>query len=126
MTRTSGKFIQNSKVLVETFKIIQEKTQQNPIQVLVNAIENAAPRDEVTNIEYGGARYPQAVDSSPTRRLNVALHNIVHGAQDKSFNKKKKISESLAEEIIAASDRSNDSFSVSKKTEMEKQANSSR
>ena len=33
--------------------------------IFVKAIENAAPREEITTIEYGGARYPQAVDCSP-------------------------------------------------------------
>ncbi len=126
ITRVTGKHTQETKVVIETFKIIQEKTKQNPIQVLVKAIENSAPRDEVTAIEYGGARYPQAVDISPTRRLSLALRNIVHGSHDKSFNKKKKIHEALAEELIKASEESNESFAVTKKNEMEKQANSAR
>jgi len=126
MTRASGKSLKNSKVVLETFKIIQEQTKQNPIQVLVKAIENASPRDEITTIEYGGARYPQAVDCSPTRRISIAIRNLVHGAYDKSFNKKTKIQEALAKEIIAASNNSNESFAVSKKIEIEKQADSAR
>jgi len=126
ITRVAGKHTQETKVIIETFKIIQEKTKQNPVQVLVRAIENSSPRDEVTAIEYGGARYPQAVDISPTRRLSLSLRNIVHGAYDKSFNKKKKIYEALAEELIKASENSNESFAVTKKNEMEKQADSAR
>ena len=126
ITRVAGKHTQETKVIIETFKIIQEKTKQNPVQVLVKAIENSSPRDEVTAIEYGGARYPQAVDISPTRRLSLSLRNIVHGAYDKSFNKKKKIYEALAEELIKASENSNESFAVTKKNEMEKQADSAR
>lgn len=126
ITRVSGKYSQEAKVVLETFKIIEEKTKENPIQVLVRAIENAAPRDEITTIEYGGARYPQAVDISPLRRVNLALHNIVHGAHDKAFNSKKKIYETLANEIILASQNSNESFAITKKIEMEKQADSAR
>lgn len=126
MTRVSGKYTQETKKVLETFKIIEEKTKQNPIQVLVKAIENAAPRDEITTIEYGGARYPQAVDIAPLRRVNLALRNIVHGAHDKAFDTKKKISETLANEIILASQKSNESFAVTKKIETEKQADSAR
>jgi len=126
MTKTSGHYTKNAKVVIETFKIIEEKTKKNPIQVLVNAIENSAPKDEVTTIEYGGARYPQAVDCSPTRRIAISLRNIVHGAYDKAFNKKKKIQESLADEIIAAAEKSNESFAISKRNEIEKQADSAR
>lgn len=122
----SGKYEKNMKIVLQAFKIIEEKTKQNPIQVLVKAIENSSPRDEITVIEYGGARYPQAVDTSPSRRLAVSLRNIVHGAYDKSFNKKTKIEESLAEEIMLAAEGKMDSFAMQKKNESEKQADSAR
>jgi small subunit ribosomal protein S7 len=123
---SSGKYNRNAKTVLEALKIIQEKTQQNPIQILVKAVEFASPKDEVTVIEYGGARYPQAVDVSPMRRLNLSLRNIVHGAYDKAFGKKKTIAEALANEIILASQNSNESFAWSKKNESEKQADSAR
>jgi len=107
-------------------KIIEQKTKENPVQVLVTAVEKASPRDEVTSIEYGGARYPQAVDCSPTRRVNLALRTIVHGAYDKSFRKKKSIAQALAEELIATYNNSGESVSLTKKNEMEKQADSAR
>jgi small subunit ribosomal protein S7 len=122
----SGKYNKNARTVLETLRIIQEKTKQNPIQVFVKAIEFAAPKDEVTVIEYGGARYPQSVDVSPMRRLNVAMRNIVHGAGDKAFGKKTTIAEALANEIILASQNSNDSFSCSKRNESEKQADAAR
>jgi small subunit ribosomal protein S7 len=122
----TGKFSQKAKIVIKAFKIIEQQTKQNPVAVLVRAIENSAPRDEITVIEYGGARYPQAVDTSPTRRLNLALRNLVHGAYDKSFNKKAAIAETLAREIIAAFQNSSESFAISKKNELEKQANAAR
>ena len=122
----SGKYTKNMKIVLEALRIIEERKKENPIQVIVKAIENAAPRDEITVIEYGGARYPQAVDVSPLRRLNLALRNIVHGAYDKAFNKKTKIQESLANEIILASEKNMESAAMSKKNESEKQADSAR
>lgn len=124
--RSTGKYSKNMKIVLDAFKIIENKTKQNPVQVFVKAIENSAPRDEITVIEYGGARYPQAVDVSPLRRVNVALRHIVHGASDKAFNKKKNIVQSLAEEIILASENNGESFAVRKKNESEKQADSAR
>src|SRR3990167_5305229 len=118
----SGKYNKNLKQVLDAFKIIHERTKENPIQVLVNAIENGSPMDEVTIIQYGGARYPQAVDSSPLRRISIALRNISHGAYDKSFNKKKPFSQALAEEIINTAKGSGDSIAVTKRTELEKQA----
>ena len=98
----------------------------NPLQILVKAIENAAPREEVIAIEYGGARYPKAVDVAPQRRIDLALRYMVQGAYVKSFNKKKKIEDSLAEEIIAAYKLSQASNAVSKKRDLERQAASSK
>jgi len=123
---STGKFTKNAKTVIEAFKIIEKKTNANPVQVLVKAIENAAPRDEVTTIEYGGARYPQAVDVSPLRRVNLALKHIVHGASDKAFGKKKKLYHSLAEEIIMTYEGNGESFALKKKNESEKQADSAR
>jgi len=122
----TGKYEKNMKIVLQAFKIIEEKTKKNPIQVLVKAVENSSPRDEITVIEYGGARYPQAVDVSPSRRICLSLRNIVHGSYDKSFNKKTKIHESLADEIILASEGKMESFAMSKKNEAEKQADSAR
>src|SRR3989344_6318522 len=122
----SGKYSKNMKIVLDAFKIVEKKTNQNPVQVLVTAVEKSSPREEVTTIEYGGAKYPQAVDTSPSRRVSLTLRLIVHGAYDKSFGKKTKIKEALANEIILASNSSGESQAIMKKIEMEKQANSAR
>lgn len=123
---SAGKYVKNMKIILEALKMIEEKTKQNPIQVLIKAIENAAPKDEVTVIEYGGARYPQAVDVAPVRRVNLAIKWIIHGSSDKAFNKKKTIAQGLAEEIILASENNGESFSCRRRNESEKQADSAR
>ncbi len=122
----TGKQARCTKIVIDVFKIIEEKTGENPLKVFAKAIENGAPRDEVTSIEYGGAKYPQAVDVSPRRRLNLVLRYIINGAYDKAFNKKATIVESLAKEIMAASEGSSESHAISKKNDAEKQADSAR
>jgi small subunit ribosomal protein S7 len=122
----TGKYSKNMKIILEAFKLIENRTKKNPVEVLVKAVENAAPRDEITVIEYGGARYPQAVDVSPMRRVGLALKHMIHGASDKAFNKKKTISQALAEEIVLTYEGSGESFSLRKKNESEKQADSAR
>ena len=82
--------------------------------------------DGVTIIEYGGARYPQAVDISPLRRVTMTLRVMVQGSYDKSFNKKTKIEQALANEIMKAFNRDMDSNAMSKKRDGEKQADSAR
>ncbi len=121
---TSGKFSKQVAVIIKAFSIIEKKTNQNPLQIFIRAIENVAPRDEVTIIEYGGARYPQAVDCSPQRRLDVALRFLVQSAYNRAFNKKVKVEEAFASEIIDASNHEGES--VKRRHEMEKQADAAR
>jgi small subunit ribosomal protein S7 len=123
---STGKYAKNMKSVLEALELIEKRTKKNPVEVLVNAIENSAPRDEVTVIEYGGARYPQAVDVSPLRRVNLAIRWIIQGASDRAFNKKKNIVQGIADEIILASESNSDSFAMRKKNESEKQADSAR
>ncbi|NCN51872.1 30S ribosomal protein S7 [archaeon] len=123
---STGKYSKNMNMVIEAFKVIEKKTGKNPVEVLVRSIEKASPRDETTIIEYGGARYPQAVDVSPIRRVNLALKNMVHGASDKAFGKKKKLSQTLAEEIIMAYEENGESVAMRKKKEAEAQADSAR
>lgn len=123
---STGKYSRNMRIVLEALQMVEKKTNQNPVQVLVKAIENGAPRDEVTIIEYGGARYPQAVDVSPIRRVNLALKYLVHGASDKSFGKKKKFAQALAEEIVLAFEENGESTVIKKKKESEAQADAAR
>ena len=122
----SGKYYKNMSIVLEALEIVERKTKKNPIQILVTAIENGSPRDEITVIEQGGARYPQAVDCSPLRRVDLALRWMTQGAHQRSFGKKKRMAEALAEELIKASENNMDSYSVSKRNESEKQADSER
>ncbi len=113
-------------IVEETLKRLEKQTNINPIQVLVTAIENAAPREEIISIEYGGARYPRAVECAPQRRVDYALRQMVQGTFHKSFNTKRDFVSYLTDEIMAAYNLSQKSGAISKKLEVERQADSSR
>jgi small subunit ribosomal protein S7 len=123
---STGKYNNNMKIVLKTLEKIEKKTGKNPIQVLVDAVENGSPRDEITVIEHAGARYPQSVDCSPIRRVDLAIRWMVQGAYQKAFGKKKKMSDCLSEEIIKAAAGNMESYSMSKKNDAEKQADSAR
>jgi small subunit ribosomal protein S7 len=122
----TGKFLSNVKIVLEAFKILEEKTKKNPLQILVMAVENAAPVEEITTIEYGGIRHPKAVDTSPQRRVDLALRWITQGAYMKCTRSKKSAAQSLAGELLNAANGDKMSFAVTKKTEAERQAAASR
>ncbi len=124
--RNMGKKHLAYNIVKQAFEIIHLRTGQNPIQVLVRAIENSAPREDVTRIMYGGITYFVAVDVSPQRRVDVALKHLTDGARQCAFNNPKPIEECLADEIIAAANNDPRSYAVRKKEEIERIALSSR
>jgi small subunit ribosomal protein S7 len=122
----TGKKLKAYRVVSEAFDIIAAKTRKNPIQVLVEALENAAPREEVTRLQFGGISVPKAVDVAPSRRLDISLRNLTKGAIQTSFKNTKPIQECLADELILASKNDMNSYAVSKKEEVERVASSAR
>jgi small subunit ribosomal protein S7 len=122
----SGKKHKAFKTVREAFDLIHAKTEENPIQVLVRALEHSAPREEVTTLTYGGVSYHQSVDIAPQRRLDIALKNIALGASEKTFKSKGSYPEALAEELMLASNADVKSFAVNKKEEIERIAKSAR
>lgn len=122
----TGKKLKAYNVTKKAFEIIEERTKKNPIQVLVDALENAAPREEITRLQFGGISVPKAVDVAPSRRLDIALRNISKGSVNASFKNTKPIEQCLAEELILASKGDMNSFSVAKKEEIERVASSAR
>ncbi len=124
--RNTGKKILAYNIVKEAFEIIEKKTKKNPLQVLVDALVNAGPREEVVRLKYGGIAVPRAVDTSSLRRLDVALRNIAEGARLAAFKSKKSIAECLADEIIAAANNENRSYAIAKKEEVERVAKSAR
>ncbi len=123
----TGKFTVATKIIKQTFEILEKKTQKNPIQVLVDAICIGSPREGVTTIEYGGVRYPKAVDISPQKRIDLALRWMVQGAfQKASTSGKTKMSEALADQIILSTQQDAKANCIQKRFELERQSAASR
>jgi len=124
--RNTGKKLMAMRIIRHTLEIIHLLTDQNPIQVLVNAIINAGPREDSTRVGSAGVVRRQAVDMSPFRRVNQALYLISQGAREASFRNIKTIAECLADEIINAAKGSSNSYAIKKKDEIERVAKANR
>ena len=112
----------NSGKKNEALDIINEKTKKNPVQILVTAVENTAPREETTRIKYGGIGYQVAVDISPQRRVDLSLGFITNGTYRSAFKNRKSAGECLANELLLASNEDSRSFAIQKKEEKERVA----
>lgn len=124
--RNSGKKLRIINVVKNAFEIISLRTGQNPIEVLIKAVENVAPCEDTTRISYGGIVYHQAVDVAPQRRVDVALRFITEGTTKASLKNPRTLEECLAEELILAGNKDTKSYAVSKRNEMERVAKASR
>ncbi len=122
----TGKATSAYEIVENALEKIEQELDQNPIEVLVRAIENAAARDEIITIEYAGARYPKAVEMAPKRRVDLTLRLFTQGAYQDSFRSEQDIEDALAQEIMDAYHEERDSNAYSKGQELERQADSSR
>ena len=124
--RNAGKKLKVINVLHRDFEMIGFKTGLNPIQVLVTAIENAAPAEETTRISYGGMAYPRSVDVAPQRRIDMALKYLAVGAVRNAHKSAKSIEECIVDELMLAYKSDTGSFAISRKEERERIARSAR
>lgn len=127
---SSGEFaggLMNTLGAVEkALEIIEQREKRNPLEVLVQAIENAALREEIISYQLGSITAREAVITAPQRRVDKTLRYFAQGAYRKAFNKKKKIEEALADEIILAYRNSNESTAVREKERIEREATGAR
>ena len=88
------------KIVYEAFKIIEERSKQDPMDIFKKAMSNVAPIIEVRSRRVGGATYQVPVDVREDRRIALAirwLKQYAKARRDKSMALK------LAAEFMAAS-----------------------
>ncbi|GES59552.1 ribosomal protein S7 [Aspergillus terreus] len=124
--RNNGKKLMAVRIVAHAFEIIHIMTDQNPLQVAVDAIVNCGPREDSTRIGSAGTVRRQAVDVSPLRRVNQSIALLTIGAREAAFRNIKSIAECLAEELINAAKGSSNSYAIKKKDELERVAKSNR
>tara|TARA_B100000131_G_scaffold37108_1_gene33730 strand:- start:3390 stop:4028 length:639 start_codon:yes stop_codon:yes gene_type:complete len=124
--KNSGKKQYCAKSLEEAFDRINQKSGENPLQKFIDAITEAAPCEETTRVRIGAVSQPKAVDSSPSRRLDIALRNLAIGSASATIKSKKSLTEGIISEISKAAEGDVNSFAVGKRHEVERIAASAR
>ncbi len=124
--KLQGRKIKVMSTIENAFDIINKQTGKNPVQVFVDALQNSAPIEDTTRVRYGGISYNVAVGISSERRVDVALRSIALAALINSFKNRKTLAEALANELILASTKSQDSYAIKKRIESERIAKRAR
>lgn len=124
--RNSGKKRLAIRMFRESCAIMHKLTGENPIQLLVDAVINAGPRESSARVGRGGSMKRASVDVAPYRRVNIALRILAEGIRSTAFKNKKTLPEVMASEILSAARNSQNSYAVKKREEMERIAKSNR
>ena len=82
-----------------SFDLIQDRTNQDPLEVFKKAIKNAMPAIEVKSRRVGGSTYQVPVEVRPERKLALAMRWLIGYARQRG---EKTMQERLASELIEA------------------------
>ena len=124
--KNAGKKARATNMVKDAFEIIHIRTGKNPIEILVQAVENSAPAEDTTRLSYGGVVYHLSVDIAPQRRIDLSLRNLTEGARKNAANNPRSLPETIADELILAANNDIKSAGVAKRNEIERIAQSSR
>ncbi|NLZ71761.1 MAG: 30S ribosomal protein S7 [Clostridiaceae bacterium] len=116
-----GKKSLAQNIVYSAFDLIQKRTEQDPIEVFYQALENVMPLLEVKARRVGGSNYQVPIEVRPERRQTLALRWIVNAARARN---ERTISERLGNEILDASNSTGQAFR--KKEEMHRMAEANR
>ncbi len=108
-------------ILYKSMEIIEQKTQKNPIEVFVQALENVKPMVEVKSRRVGGATYQVPVEIRPERRQALGIRWIINYSRNRS---EKTMFQRLAGELMDA--YNNTGASVKKKEDTHKMADANK
>jgi len=88
------------RMVYQALEILGQETKKNPLEVFEEAVVNVAPLLEVKSRRIGGATYQVPHEVKKERQMTLAMKWIIQAARSE---KGKKISQSLAKELKAAS-----------------------
>jgi len=94
-----GKKSVAESIFYGALKIVEEKTNEEPMKMFKKALSNVKPAVEVKSRRIGGATYQIPVEVRPNRRQSLAIRWIRDYSRERSG---KTMREKLAEEIIDA------------------------
>jgi len=89
-------------LVYKAFEQIKDKKNQDPSEVLEDAISNVTPQLEVKSMRIGGATYQVPKKVGAKRGKKLAMRWLVNSARSGSANN---MEDNLAEEIMAASEK---------------------
>jgi len=105
------------KIVYDAFKIVEEKTGNNPLETFQKALDNIMPTLEVKARRVGGQNLQVPLEVRAERRMTLGLRWVRNYSRARN---EKSMAEKLAGEIVDASN--NSGAAVRRKEEMHRMA----
>ena len=116
-----GKKSTATTIVYDAFEMIQDRMNQEPLEVFEQAMQNASPILEVKPRRVGGATYQVPVEVSADRRTSLAMRWILAAARARSG---RSMAEKLASELMDAAN--NTGAAVRRREETHRMAEANR
>jgi small subunit ribosomal protein S7 len=104
-------------LVYDAFKIIQQKTGDDPLRTFKKAVENVKPVLEVKTRRVGGANYQVPVEVNPNRRISLSIRWLISYSRAR---KEKSMEEKVAAELLDAAN--NRGSAIKKREDVHKMA----
>ena len=116
-----GKKGVSETIFYKAMDMLNQKTQKDPVEVFIQAMENVKPMVEVKSRRVGGATYQVPIEIRPERRQALAIRWIVNYSRARS---EKTMWQRLAGELMDAFN--NTGSSIKKKEDTHRMAEANR
>ena len=115
-----GKKATCTKIVYEAMDKLKAKTDKDPLEVLLKALENVKPLVEVKSRRVGGATYQVPVEVRPARQQALAIRWLITFARKRS---ERTMVDKLANELLDAANSKGASFKKKEDTYKMAEAN---
>jgi len=115
-----GKRSLGLRIVHDALDILQSKTEKEPLEVFLKALDNVKPVIEVKSRRVGGATYQVPVEIRETRREALGMRWIINAARSRSG---KGMGDRLAAELLDAYNNTGTAFKKKEDTHKMAEAN---
>ena len=98
----NGKKSTATRVLYDSFDLIEERVNKPPMEIFEQALTNVSPQVEVKPRRVGGATYQVPIPVEPHRRVSLAMRWLLASARSRSG---RSMAEKLAGELMDAANK---------------------
>ena len=115
-----GKKATATRIIYEALDELKAKTEKDPLEVFLKALDNVKPMVEVKSRRVGGATYQVPIEIREARREALAMRWVINAARAKSGHG---MGERLAQELLDAFNNTGTAYKKKEDTHKMAEAN---